>query len=145
LAAVLGGAELVVAMRLHSGILAATAGTPSVVVDYDPKTRAFAKQTGQLWWTVKVDALESASAGAFGAGSSSHAAASPPGIQDLFEAIVDTAGDLPARHAALARAVAPLRTEATRTAGLAVQLASEGGSAAGHGKWTRRRRPLDGT
>ncbi len=47
LAAILGGAELVVAMRLHSGILAATAGTPAVIIDYDPKTRAFAAQTGQ--------------------------------------------------------------------------------------------------
>ena len=36
-------------------------------------------------------------------------------------------GDLPARRAALARAVAPLRAEAGRTAGLAVQLAASGG------------------
>ncbi len=53
LAAVLGGAEMVVAMRLHSGILAATAGTPAVVIDYDPKTRAFAAQTGQSAWAVR--------------------------------------------------------------------------------------------
>ena len=53
LAGVLGGAELVVAMRLHAGILAAAAGTPAVVLDYDPKTRAFAAQTGQSAWAVR--------------------------------------------------------------------------------------------
>ncbi|MBN1629753.1 MAG: polysaccharide pyruvyl transferase family protein [Thermoleophilia bacterium] len=132
LAAVLGAAELVVAMRLHSGILAATAGTPAVVVDYDPKTRAFARQTGQLWWTVKVDDLERAPAGASGGGAGqSAAAARPSGAQDLIDAIIDTANDLPARRAALARAVAPLRAEAGRTAGLAVQLATAGKVPAG--------------
>ena len=46
LAGVLGGA-FAVAMRLHGGILAAAAGTPAVILDYDPKARAFAEQTGQ--------------------------------------------------------------------------------------------------
>ncbi|MFH0915345.1 MAG: polysaccharide pyruvyl transferase family protein [bacterium] len=110
LAAVLGGAELVVAMRLHSGILAATAGAPSVTIDYDPKTRAFAAQTRQLPWAVSVDALERRD----------------PGADSLVRAIMDTVSDLEARRAALARAVAPLRAEAGRTAGLAVQLASRG-------------------
>ena len=58
LAAILGQADLVLAMRLHSGILAATAGTPAVVLDYDPKTKAFATQTGQLPWVVSIDRLE---------------------------------------------------------------------------------------
>jgi len=142
LAAVLGGAELAVAMRLHGGILAATAGTPAVVVDYDPKTRAFARQTGQLWWAVKVDDLERAPSGACGTGLGAEATASP-GTQDLLEAIIDTARHLPARRAALARAVAPLRAEAGRTAGLAVQLASGGVSALGRGRQIRRPRPMD--
>jgi hypothetical protein len=39
---------------------------------------------------------------------------------------MDTAAHLPARRAALARVVAPLRVGAGRTAGLAVQLAANG-------------------
>jgi polysaccharide pyruvyl transferase WcaK-like protein len=94
-------------MRLHSGILAATAGTPAVVIDYDPKTKAFANQTGQSAWSVDVDELESG-------------AATPR----LVEAIRDTAAHLDGRRAALAAATEPLRVEAGRTARLAVQLAS---------------------
>lgn len=118
LAAVLGGAELVVAMRLHSGILAANSGTPAVTIDYDPKTAAFAEQTGQRRWSVSVDDLEVSSSqidGLQGAGT-----------MLLFDAIADTVTHLPARRVALARAAAPLRAEAGRTAGLAVQLASGG-------------------
>ncbi len=37
--------EAVVAVRLHAGILAATVGVPSVMVDYDPKVAAFARAT----------------------------------------------------------------------------------------------------
>jgi polysaccharide pyruvyl transferase CsaB len=107
LAAVLGEARLAVTMRLHSGILAATAGTPAVVIDYDPKTKAFANQTGQSAWSVDVDELESG-------------AATPR----LVEAIRDTAAHLDGRRAALAAATEPLRVEAGRTARLAVQLAS---------------------
>lgn len=142
LAAVLGGAESVVAMRLHSGILAATAGTPAVVIDYDPKTKAFAEQTGQSRWAVSVDDLEQEGTSEVAASevvASQNAARDvPPGryrapADPLYEAITSTIGDLPARRAALARAVAPLRAEAGRTAGLAVQLASSGrrGGAAG--------------
>jgi hypothetical protein len=122
LAAILGGADAVVAMRLHAGILAATAGTPAVVIDYDPKTRAFAEQTGQTRWAVPVDELERADTDA--------GLVAGPGALRLAEAIVDTLDHLPARRAALARAVAPLRAEAGRTAGLAVQLARTGGSLA---------------
>jgi polysaccharide pyruvyl transferase CsaB len=108
LAAVLGAAALVVAMRLHSGILAAVGGTPAVVIDYDPKTRAFAVQTRQTDWAVAIDDLE----------------LRPGGVR-LIEAIMQTAGDLPARRAALELAVAPLRATAGQTAQLAFQLASQ--------------------
>ena len=113
LAAILGRAELVIAMRLHSGILAATAGSPAVTVDYDPKTKAFATQTRQSPWSVPVDELETGSTG-------------------LLDAVMQTLGELPARRAALARAVAPLRAEAGRTAGLAVQLAANRGLGGPH-------------
>ncbi|MBN1322254.1 MAG: polysaccharide pyruvyl transferase family protein [Thermoleophilia bacterium] len=128
LAAVLGGAELVVAMRLHSGILAATAGVPAVIIDYDPKTKAFAEQTSQNRWAVSVDHLEGAAAPDSGGGGGT----APADL--LCEAIMDAMADLPARRAALARAVAPLRAEAGRTAGLAVQLASSGRSGKGVGR-----------
>jgi polysaccharide pyruvyl transferase CsaB len=124
LAAVLGGAEMVVAMRLHSGILAATAGAPAVVIDYDPKTRAFAAQTNQRRWAVAVDDLETV--GPVATEGVAPGAGAISGATLLYEAIMDTAAHLPARCAALARAVAPLRAEAGRTAGLAVQLASRG-------------------
>jgi polysaccharide pyruvyl transferase CsaB len=113
LAAVLGEAELVVAMRLHAGILAARAGAPVVVLDYDPKTRAFAEQTGQSRWAVPVDELETAT---------------PESVEKLVWAITDTMSELPSRRAALTRAVMPLRAGAGRTAGLAVQLARSGGA-----------------
>lgn len=143
LAAVLGEAELVVAMRLHSGILAAIAGVPAVVVDYDPKTRAFAAQTGQRAWTVHVDRLEvpvdlpgRAPGPAGPAAESAWGEVGPRAVRGsgaaaLVEAITATAADLPARRAALARRVAPLRAEAGRTARLAVQLAAAG-SLVGH-------------
>jgi len=107
LAAILGAAELVIAMRLHSGILSAAAGTPAVVLDYDPKTDAFAQQTRQTQWAVSVDDLETAA----GAGA-------------LLAAILGSVEDLPRRRRLLEQAVAPLRAEAGHTAQLAVQLAA---------------------
>ena len=110
LAGVLGQAAFAVTMRLHAGILAAAAGTPAVVLDYDPKVRAFAEQTGQAAFAVSVDDLESA-----------------VGERALEAAARATARDLGARRAALGRVVAPLREGAGRTARLAFQLASHGG------------------
>ena len=129
LAAVLGQAELVLAMRLHSGILAATAGTPAVVLDYDPKTRAFAEQTGQLPWAVAIDHLEGPVASAIAP--ESHVPVGPHpvpfgGVRALIAAAEDSLAHIDARRTALARAVAPLRDEAGRTGMLAVQLASTG-------------------
>lgn len=109
LAAVLGAAEAVVAMRLHSGILSAIAGTPAVIVDYDPKTRAFAAQTGQSEWCVSVDRLET-----------------PAGAAELSAKLASTLAQVHARRDALACAVVPLRAEAGRTAQMAVQLAANG-------------------
>ena len=93
--------------RRHSG---GGRGTPAVILDYDPKVRAFAEQTGQAAFAVSVDDLESA-----------------VGERALEVAATVTARDLDARRAALGRAVAPLREGAGRTARLAVQLASRGG------------------
>ncbi len=118
LAAVLGSAELVVAMRLHGGILSATAGTPSVVLDYDPKTKAFAAQTGQTPWMVRVDDLEA------GQVDSEAMTRTASGVARLVDAILDTAAHLDKRRSALEYSVEPLRAEAGRTAMLAVQLAS---------------------
>jgi len=109
-AGILGGAEFVVSMRLHSGILAAAAGVPAAAIDYDPKVRAFLRQTGQEPWAVTADDLESAY-----------------GRSTLEDALFATVRDLPRRRAALERRVRPLRREAGRTAALAVQLAAWGG------------------
>jgi polysaccharide pyruvyl transferase WcaK-like protein len=122
LAAILGSAELAVTMRLHGGILSATAGTPAVIIDYDPKTKAFAAQTGQTPWAVGVDDLEGTPSGLDAAVSGGAA----PGAQRLANAIMQTAADLGRRSARLSAAVRPLRAEAGRTAQLAVQLASGG-------------------
>lgn len=117
IAGILGGAEFAVTMRLHSGILAAAAGTPAAAIDYDPKVRAFLRQTGQEPWAVTADELESAQG------------------QTAFEdALFATASDLPRRRAALERRVDPLRREAGRTAALAVQLAARGGLPMGPGR-----------
>jgi len=131
LAAVLGRAQLVLSMRLHSGILATTAGTPSVVLDYDPKTKAFASQTGQLPWAVPVDSLDGSGLDHLDPGLP-EVASSPSGahgVSALLAAVEDSLDHLPDRRRALIHAAAPLRAEAGRTAQLAVQLASTGGVA----------------
>ena len=116
-AGILGGAEFAVTMRLHSGILAAAAGTPAAAIDYDPKVRAFLRQTGQEAWSVTADDLESMR-----------------GQTALEEAMLATARDLSCRRADLARRVRPLQAEAGRTAALAVQLAAWGGLPGGPGR-----------
>ena len=110
LATQLGGALFAVTMRLHAGILAAAAGTPAVVIDYDPKVRAFAAQTGQTAFAVTADDLET-----------------PAGGERLLAAALATARDLDARRRDLRRRVASLKAEAGQTAALAVQVATHGG------------------
>ncbi len=48
-------ADLVIGMRLHSLIFAASAGVPAVAIDYDPKVRALAERVGNSH-VVSVDA-----------------------------------------------------------------------------------------
>jgi len=45
---IIAQADLVVGMRLHSLIFAASAGVPAVAIDYDPKVRAMAERTGSM-------------------------------------------------------------------------------------------------
>lgn len=42
----IGRMDAVIAMRLHAGILAATMGVPPMMISYDPKVDAFARQLG---------------------------------------------------------------------------------------------------
>ena len=114
-------AELVVTVRLHGGILAAAAGTPSVSVAYDPKVWAFARQTGQEKWAVGMEELEG-----------------PGGEEQLEDAVLATLHSLPGRRAALRRAVAPLKKEAGQTAALAVQIAAGKRPLSPLGRWVRR-------
>lgn len=52
---VISHADLVVGMRLHSLVFAASAGVPAVAIDYDPKVRAMAQRIGNAY-VVSVDA-----------------------------------------------------------------------------------------
>jgi polysaccharide pyruvyl transferase CsaB len=114
LAGVLGQARACLTMRLHAGILSAVGGAPAAVVDYDPKVRAFARQTGQEDWAVPVDELET-----------------PAGAARLTKATRDTTAQAGRRCRLLARHVSRLREDAGLPARLAVQLAEAAGRAEG--------------
>jgi polysaccharide pyruvyl transferase WcaK-like protein len=54
----LASADLVIAERLHAGVLAAAAGTPFVALEYRPKLRDFAASVDMTDWVLKTDALD---------------------------------------------------------------------------------------
>lgn len=56
-AAVLGGAELTLGMRLHMLIFSAVAGTPMVGISYDPKVDSLCRSMGVPSVDVDVDAM----------------------------------------------------------------------------------------
>lgn len=53
----LASADVVVAERLHAGVLAAVAGTPFVPIEYRPKTRDFARSVGADDVLLRTDEL----------------------------------------------------------------------------------------
>ncbi len=131
-----------VAMRLHGGILAATAGSSGGGPRLRPQDPSFrrsdrAASLGGGCRSARGNERAGASAGPWSepdVGSTAEPSRPPApddpagltGAQALVAAVEDSLAHLDARRAALARAVAPLRDEAGRTARLAVQLASSG-------------------
>ncbi|OPZ76789.1 MAG: colanic acid biosynthesis protein [Actinobacteria bacterium ADurb.Bin444] len=109
LAGLLREADVAVTMRLHSGILAAAAGTPAAAIAYDPKVSSFARQTGQGEYVVTADELETEAGG-----------------RRLESLLRESVTHNALRRRRLERAVAPLREAAGRTAQLAVDLARAG-------------------
>ena len=95
--ALVGGLRLVVAMRLHALIFAATQGVPLVALAYDPKVSAFARELGEP--PLDLTGLNG---------------------DALVRAIEAASANLGARRARLLAAVAPLRARA----GLAPDLAA---------------------
>ena len=57
LAAAIGDCDLVLAMRMHSGLFAALAGIPVVALDYDPKVSRFMRQIGQPDYAVSLESV----------------------------------------------------------------------------------------
>lgn len=106
LASLLSQALVAVTVRLHAGILAATAGTPTVAVVYDPKVDSFARQTRQERFLITVDQLES-----------------EEGPRRLAALLDETIRKHDQRRAELLCTVGPLRLETASTARLAVDLA----------------------
>ena len=94
---VISHADLVVGMRLHSLIFAASAGVPAVAIDYDPKVRAMAERTSNAH-VVSVDA--------------------PP--EELIQAVLDAWRQRDEIRAELALGAADLRGQAREAARLAL-------------------------
>ena len=98
----LAASRLVVGMRLHALILAASAGIPSVALAYDPKILSFMRSTGQ------EDAVVDLRADA----------------EALRAAIARVADDLPGRTDRLRQRLPALREAAMRNAEVALDLLS---------------------
>ncbi|MGE5380541.1 MAG: polysaccharide pyruvyl transferase CsaB [Methylocystaceae bacterium] len=90
IAGIIANCDLIIGIRLHALILAATAGVPLVGISYDPKIDAFLQQIRQ------TPAM------------STHS----PRHSDLLAAANHLLGDLENARSELAQAVAPLRTQA---------------------------------
>jgi len=90
-------ADLIVGMRLHSLIFAASAGVPAVAIDYDPKVRAVAEQTGNVY-VVPVDA----------------------GPEEIVRAVLDAWAHRDELRSELARRVPDLKRQAREAARLAL-------------------------
>ena len=58
IAAVIGGCDTIIAMRLHAAILAIRAGVPVVALAYDPKVRETMRQAGQEEYTFDLADLK---------------------------------------------------------------------------------------
>ncbi len=58
LAAAIGQCDLVLAMRLHAGVFAATAGVPVVSLEYDPKVSRLMRQIGQPDYALPLAAID---------------------------------------------------------------------------------------
>ena len=95
--AAISHADLVVGMRLHSLIFAASAGVPGVAIDYDPKVRAMAERTGN-GYVVSVDA--------------------PP--EEIAQVVLDAWAQRDKLRAELAGRVPDLKRQARDAAGLAL-------------------------
>jgi len=98
----LAASRLVVGMRLHALILAASAGIPSVALAYDPKIQSFMRSTGQ------EDAVVDLRADA----------------ETLRATIAQVAADLPGRTDRLRQRLPALREAAMRNAEVALDLLS---------------------
>jgi N-acetylglucosaminyldiphosphoundecaprenol N-acetyl-beta-D-mannosaminyltransferase len=90
-------ADLVVGMRLHSLIFAASAGVPAVAIDYDPKVRAMAERTGYAH-VVSVDAP----------------------LEEIVQVVLDAWEQRDKVRAELARRVPELKRQAREAARLAL-------------------------
>ena len=97
LIAELGAFDAVVATRMHAGILALSAGTPVLAIDYEDKARRLFGQLGVPDWSVDIES------------------ASPSLLCRTWETF---ASGVDARRAALLRAVTALAKDARTTAGL---------------------------
>jgi polysaccharide pyruvyl transferase WcaK-like protein len=51
---------IMISQRLHAGILAAAAGIPGIMLEYQPKCRDFMESVAQPQWSIRTDQLDAA-------------------------------------------------------------------------------------